>query len=237
MSNGTFLVRITQIYQYHPDNVQLGAVFVNQNAGAHRIVLLTTQNQLNMKPQVGQQWEILKENNYSVRQQPVSVGGYVDVWRFMQPKLKCVMPDNGIGFVNFLSSEKEFVGIGRVKAQLLWAEFRSDIFTMLECEKDEPYKHDKSISNFQAIKDVLRSDGTVNALYQGFRKYANLKYASQLVEWEVEEPIQRQLFRLSGKDAIGFLKTNPYRLFSLGMRFSKVDEIHKSTSKLNQVMK
>lgn len=225
MSNGTFLVRITQIYQYHPDNVQLGAVFVNQNAGAHRIVLLTTQNQLNMKPQVGQQWEILKENNYSVRQQPVSVGGYVDVWRFMQPKLKCVMPDNGIGFVNFLSSEKEFVGIGRVKAQLLWAEFRSDIFTMLECEKDEPYKHDKSISNFQAIKDVLRSDGTVNALYQGFRKYTNLKYASQLVEWEVEEPIQRQLFRLSGKDAIGFLKTNPYRLFSLGMRFSKVDEI------------
>ncbi|POC76427.1 hypothetical protein CRN61_26460, partial [Vibrio vulnificus] len=121
MSNGTFLVRITQIYQYHPDNVQLGAVFVNQNAGAHRIVLLTTQNQRNMKPQVGQQWEILKENNYSVRQQPVSLGGYVDVWRFMQPKLKCVMPDNGIGFVNFLSSEKEFVGIGRVKAQLLWA--------------------------------------------------------------------------------------------------------------------
>lgn len=225
MSNSAFLVRITSIYQYHPDNVQLGAVFVNQKVGAHRIVLLTTQNQINMKPQVGQQWVILKENNYSVRQQPVSVGGYVDVWRFMQPKLKCVMPDNGIGFVNFLSSEKEFVGIGRVKAQLLWAEFRSDIFTMLECKKDEPYKHDKSISNFQAIKNVLRRDETVHVLYQGFRKYTNLKYASQLVEWEVEEPAQRQLFRFADKDAISFLKANPYRLFSLGMRFNKVDDI------------
>ncbi len=68
MSNSAFLVRITQIYQYHPDNVQLGAVFVNQKVGAHRIVLLTTQSQLNMQPRVGQQWEVLKEHNYSVRQ-------------------------------------------------------------------------------------------------------------------------------------------------------------------------
>lgn len=225
MSNSTFLVRITRIYQYHPDNVQLGAVFVNQKVGAHRIVLLTTQSQLNMQPRVGQQWEVLKEHNYSVRQQPVSVGGYVDVWRFMQPKLKCVMPDNGVGFVNFLSIEKEFVGIGRVKAQLLWEQFRSGIFDMLECEKNAPYEHDKSISNFQAIKDVLRRDDTVNALYEGFKKYANLKYASQLVEWEIEEPAQRQLFRFADKDAISFLKTNPYRLFSLGMRFNKVDDI------------
>ncbi|MGQ5486538.1 hypothetical protein FA893_01295 [Photobacterium damselae subsp. piscicida] len=41
----------------------------------------------------------------------------------------------------------------------------------------------------------------------------------------MEEPIQRQLFRFADKDAIEFLKTNPYRLFSLGMRFKKVDEI------------
>ncbi len=135
------------------------------------------------------------------------------------------MPDNGAGFVKFLSTEKEFVGIGIVKAQLLWEQFRSGIFGMLECEKNTPYKQDKSISNFQAIKDVLRRDDTVNALYEGFKKYANLKYVSQLVEWEVEEPAQRQLFRFADKDAISFLKANPYRLFSLGMRFNKVDDI------------
>ena len=40
--------------------------------------------------------------------------------RFMEPKLKCVMPDNGIGFVTFLSIEKAFEGIGKVSAQFLW---------------------------------------------------------------------------------------------------------------------
>ncbi|MPW31636.1 AAA family ATPase [Agarivorans sp. B2Z047] len=223
MSNSNFLVRITRIYQYHSDNVQLGAVFVNHKAGAHRIILLTTQSQLNIQPRVGQQWMVLKEQNFSVRQQPVSIGGYVDVWRFMQPKLKCVMPDSGAGFVNFLSAEKEFIGIGKVKAQLLWDQFRSGIFSMLETDRNMPYEHDRSITNFEAIKAVLRRDDTVNALYEGFKQYINLKYASQLVEWEIEEPVQRQLFRFADTDALGFLKKNPYRLFSLGMRFSKVD--------------
>lgn len=225
MSNTAFLVRITRIYQYHPDNVQIGAVFLNPSAGAHRVLILTTQDKLNIEPRVGQQWKVLKEQNYSIRQQLVSTGSYVDVWRFMEPKLKCVMPDNGLGFVTFLSAEKEFIGIGKVKAQLLWDRFRSDIFAMLESDKNALYERDKSISNFEAIKEVLRRDDTVNALYDGYKEYANLKYSAQLVEWEIEAPIQLQLFRIADQDAINFLKKNPYRLFSLGMRFQKVDLI------------
>jgi exodeoxyribonuclease V alpha subunit len=225
MSDSAFLIRITRIYQYHPDNVQLGAVFLNPKAGAHRVVILTTQDKLNIEPKVGQQWKVLKEQNYSIRQQPISTGGYVDVWRFMEPTLKCVMPDNGAGFVTFLSIEKVFVGIDKVKAQLLWDEFRNSIFTMLDSDKNTLYEHDNTITNFEAIKDVLRRDDTVNALYEGFKEYANLKHSSQLVEWEIEAPIQRQLFRFANQDAINFLKQNPYRLFSLGMRFQKVDAI------------
>jgi len=139
MKSSAYLVRITRIYQYHPDNVRLGAVFVNHKAGAHRIEILTTQEKLNIDPKVGQQWKILKEQNFSIRQQQVSTGGYVDVWRFMEPTLKCVMPDNSLGFVTFLSTEKTFEGIGKVSAQFLWNEFRSDIFNILECDKYHLY--------------------------------------------------------------------------------------------------
>lgn len=225
MSNSAYLIRLTRIYQYSPDNVRLGAVFVNAGAGAHRIEVLTTQNKLNIDPKVGQQWKILKEQNFSIRQQQVSTGGFVDVWRFMEPKLKCVMPDNGAGFVTFLSTEKSFEGIGTVSAQFLWRKFRSDIFNILECDRYDPYKHDKSITNFQAVREVLLSDKAVHGLWDGYKEYSNLKYASQLVKWEIESPIQRQLFRIADRDAINFLTQNPYRLFSLGMRFLKVDEI------------
>lgn len=225
MSNTHFLVRITQIYQYQPDNVKLGAVFLNHDAGTHRVVILTSQSKLNIEPRIGQQWRIEKEKNYSIRQQHTHAEKYEDVWRFMEPTLKCVMPDHGSGFVNFLSTEKAFAGIGRVKSQLLWDRFRSDLFSMLKSRKEAAYKHDKSISNFDAIKDVLKRDATVHALYEGFKEYAYLHYSDQLVEWEVEAPIQKQLFRIADQDALEFVKSNPYRLFSLGMSFEKVDVI------------
>ena len=225
MKSSAYLVRITRIYQYRPDNVRLGAVFVNHNLGAHRIEILTTQEKLNIDPKVGQQWKILKEQNFSIRQQQVSTGGYVDVWRFMEPTLKCVMPDNGVGFVTFLSTEKAFEGIGKVSAQLLWIEFRSDIFNILECDKYAPYEKDQSKTNFQAVREVLLNDKAVHGLWNGYKEYSNLKHSAQLVEWEIEAPIQRQLFRFADQDAINFLTQNPYRLFSLGMRFNKVDAI------------
>jgi exodeoxyribonuclease V alpha subunit len=225
----SFLVRITQLYTYKADDVQLGAVFINQNySGAHRVKIITTQNRLNMKPTVGQQWKIIKEDNYSVRQQITKYGGYIDVYTFMEPKLECVMPDSGAGFVNFLSKEKSFSGIGKIIAQLLWDEFRSDIFSMLEEGKSEPYRKNTSISNFDAIKSVVLKELPTNNLFQGYQKYNNLKHASRLVEYGIDEPIQRQLFRLASHDAIKFLEANPYRLFSLGMRFPKVDAIAKN---------
>lgn len=225
MKSSAYLVRITNIYQYRPDNVRLGAVFVNQKAGAHRIEILTTQNKLNINPKVGQQWKILKEQNFSIRQQQVSTDGYVDVWRFMEPTLKCVMPDNGASFVAFLSSEKAFEGIGKVSAQLLWLEFRSDIFDILECDKYAPYEKDQSKTNFQVVREVLLSDKAVHGLWEGYKEYSNLKHSAQFVKWEIEAPIQRQLFRFADQDAINFITQNPYRLFSLGMRFHKVDAI------------
>lgn len=225
MKSTAYLVRITRIYQYHPDNVRLGAVFVNHKAGAHRVEILTTQDKLNIDPKIGQQWKIIKEQNFSIRQQQVSMGGYVDVWRFMEPTLKCVMPDNGLGFVTFLSTEKAFEGIGKVSAQFLWNEFRSDIFNILECDKYAPYEKDQSKTNFQAVREVLLNDKAVHGLWNGYKEYSNLKHSAQLVKWEIEAPIQRQLFRFADQDAINFLTQNPYRLFSLGMRFPKVDAI------------
>jgi exodeoxyribonuclease V alpha subunit len=223
--NDVFLVRITQIYQYQPDSVRLGAVFLNARAGAHRIEILTTQEKLNIDPKVGQQWAIPKENNHSVRQQQISADRYVNVWRFMHPALKCVMPDSGSGFVAFLSSERSFKGIGTVKAQLLWNEFRGEIFKILEKDRHAPFKGNKSTTNFEVVKAVLVRDDAVNGLWDGYKEYSNLKHSAQLVEWEIEAPIQRQLFRVADHDAINFLKKNPYRLYSLGMRFQKVDDV------------
>lgn len=225
MRGREFLVRITQIYQYHPDNVQLGAQLLNLDAGAHRVVIITSQDKLNMEPRPGQQWKILKEDNYSIRQQHFGGDKYVNVYRFMNPILKCVMPDNGPGFVIFLSREKSFIGIGKVSAQTLWDTFRSDIFKIIECPKDAPYEHDNTVTNFDAVREVLISEKAVHGLWDGYKDYANLKHAEQLVKYGIEEPIQRQLFRIRDQEAINFLKQNPYRLFSLGMQFQKADTI------------
>ena len=229
VSNEAFLVRLTQIYQYSPDAVRLGAQFVYaQRAGAHRITILTTQDKLTFEPRIGQQWEIANELNHVIRQQsiPGHPNKYLHHWQFMEPKLKCVMPDSGRGFVEFVSKDKKlFPGIGPVHAQTLWDAFSNHLFATLEQDPDAPYEHDKSISNFEALRAVLLSDERVRTLYKGMSAFNNLKYASQFVEWEIEEPIQRQLFRFADKDATTFLKENPYRLFSLGMRFHKVDAI------------
>lgn len=223
--NDSFMVRITRIYQYLPDSVRLGAVFLNPKSGAHRIEVITNQSRLNIDPKVGQQWSIVKENNFSVRQEQTVSGMFVEVWRFIDPRLKCVMPDNGRGFVTFLSSERSFQGIGTVKAQLLWDEFRSEIFKILDQDRYAPFIGDHSISNFDAVKKVLQSNAAVNGLWDGYKEYSNIKYSEQLVEWEVEAPVQKQLFRIAGNDAISFLSQNPYRLYSLGMSFNKVDYI------------
>ncbi len=225
MRGREFLVRITQIYQYHPDNVQLGAQLLNFDARAHRVVIITTQDKLNMEPRPGQQWKILKEDNYSVRQELFGGDKYVNVYRFTHPILKCVMPDNSSSFVTFLNREKSFKGIGKVSSQVLWDTFRSDIFKIIECPKDAPYKHDNTVTNFDVVREVLISEKAVHGLWDGYKDYANLKLAEQLVKYGIEEPIQRQLFRICDQEAIKFLKQNPYRLFSLGMQFQKVDTI------------
>lgn len=227
INNDAFLVRITRVYKYSPDNVQLGAKFINgHRAGAHRIIILTTQNKLNIEPRIGQQWEIKKELNYAVRQQAVDNDIYINVWRFMEPKLKCVMPNSGSGFVNFISKDKKlFPGIGQVNAQLVWDAFGDQVFKMLEQDKDAPCEKDKSKTNFEALKDIMLRNERVETLYAGFKSLSNLKYASQFVEWDIEEPVQQQLFRFADNNAVHFLKENPYRLFSLGMRFNKVDTI------------
>lgn len=230
MRNKPFRIRITQIYEYKPNNVQLGGQLIDQSVGAHLVTIYTSQDKLNIEPKIGQHWEISNDANYAIRQQPAfkSSNRYVDHWRFMHPKLQCVMPDNGSGFVSFLKQEKAFKGIGAVKAKLLWEAFGESIFSLLDNGKEAPYLGDAKITNFKAIKEVLINDETVNCLFEGYKLYSNLKYANQFVEWGIEAPVQRQLFRITDNkatDAIEFLTKNPYRLFSLGMRFNKVDKI------------
>ena len=227
MISGSLLVRITRVYKYKPDDVVLGAVFIHPSTmstkpGVHRIVILTNQASLNITPKPGQQWEIKKENNYAVRQEQAPFGGFIEVYRFMAPTLKCVLPDNGDGFVRFLTKEKVFKGIGEQTAQMLWYRFQAKLFNLLEAGPDAVINGQ---THFELIKEVVLKESAVKGLFEGYKEYKNLKYASELVSFDIEAPVQQQLFRMAEEDAMGYLKSNPYRLYSLGMTFSKVDVI------------
>lgn len=227
MSKDSFLVRITQVYRYKPDDVLFGAVFVNPSSmstkdGTHRVMLLTRQSSLNIPPEVGQIWEVDRRDDFAIRREKTSFGGYVDVYRYISPTLKCVMPYSGKAFVDFLVKESAFKNIGRVSAQMLWSRFQLKLFDILE--EGQHFVNDGQ-TNFEIIKEVLLRDSAVSGLFEGYKKYKNLKYASKFVGYEIEVATQQQLFRMAGHDAINYLEANPYRLYSLGMSFEKSDAI------------
>lgn len=207
--------RVTSVWQNNKKAVVFCGVPLHSESirvsDAKRLVVVKAKPQiLNITPTIGQQWRVSgishmkssERGHFVINEQYFSFPGRCEV----------TLPHDGENFIKFLSKEKDFKGIGEVKARELWSFFGSNIFDVL-ANKDR----DK-------LKSCL-SDTLIDSLINGYEKYANLKYATWLNDRDIPSDIQAKLFKYHKADSIQALIDNPYRLVTFGMSFTKADGI------------
>lgn len=141
---------------------------------------------------------------------------------FINPKrVKLVLPTASNEFVNFISKERDFVGIGTSKAKELWRLHGKKIFELLEKQQLNPLL--KTLTEKSAV-----------ALIKGFEKYQTLKYADWFCSHGVPPAIQQKLFKYHKESVIKELKDNPYLLVTFGMTFKDADEVAQTYFKVDR---
>lgn len=128
---------------------------------------------------------------------------------------ECTLPEYGEELIQFIANEKDFKGIGLVKARLLW-----------DCLGDK--FHDILSRDTPAARKQLRtilSEESTDSLYLGYEKYKNLSSCNWLTKHKIPSVIQQRLLKLHSSKAIDKLQENPYLLIGLGMTFEEVDTL------------
>lgn len=165
---------------------------------------------LPMEPVVGQHWRI----KGAFHTKTVAHGDFYLSEHHLTELEKCevTLPHDGENFIRFIANEKDFKGIGDVKARELWQTFKSKIFSLL---------HQKDI---ESLTKVL-SEQSANCLIQGFQKYTNLKYSTWFADRKIPPRIQQKLFKYHKENSVQSITENPYRLITFGMTFVEADKI------------
>ena len=130
-------------------------------------------------------------------------------------QLTCTLPEDGEQLIQFISKEADFKGIGEQKARSLWEGLGKDFHATLS--NDIPESRNKLLE--------LLSPDPVNALFVGYRKYANLSACNWMSKHAIPSPIQQRLLKFHGKLSIQMIQENPYILMGFGMSFQSVEKL------------
>lgn len=211
--------RVTSVKVNQNDYTMFMGSMIDEQA---RVVSSTTLATIKSKkellpttPSVGQVWHVKSDSYYKDHE----ANGYMyKLLTFENPKFAvCTLPENGEQFVRFIADNSEFKGIGIAKARALWDHFGPELYTILgRRDLDGRDRHDLS---------KIISDQSVNALYDGFKKYENLKYANRLSNLGIPASVQQSLFKYHGAQSVHEISQNPYKLLAFGMSFKAIDEL------------
>ncbi len=183
------------------------------NSGKYTVSVKAHPETLPVPPEVGQHWEVkglrsfskYENNGYEMKQHV-----------FDSPaETKCVLPQNGEQLINFIANEKDFKGIGESKARKLWYELGKDFHKI--ATNDTPESRNR-------LRSVL-SDCSIDALYEGYAKYANLRACNWMSEHNIPASIQQRLLKHHNEKSIDAIKENPYVLIGFGMSFEDADKL------------
>lgn len=180
------------------------------------ISIMSKKTNLPVEPAIGQHWMV--KDKYKVTD--FDNNGYIyKQLTYEEPIFAvCTLPESGEQFIRFIANEKAFKGIGTVKARELWEYYDKEIYTMLS----RNYAEDKiSLSK-------MLSDTSIDALYEGFKKYSNLKYANWMSKKQIPSNVQQSLLKFHGDQSIKEIQRDPFKLMSFGMSFKSVSELAKS---------
>ncbi|WP_409438766.1 AAA family ATPase [Psychromonas sp. GE-S-Ul-11] len=205
--------RVTSVYQYDKkwvcfSGVPLQAGSFKAKTAKCIVVVKTKPDILPMEPVTGQHWRITGV----MESRNATHGDFIITeLHFIEPeKLEVTLPHDGESFIRFIAKEAAFKGIGEVKARELWSTFGSGIFPVLGAR------------NTSKLSGIL-TDKAINSLFDGYEKYANLRYATWFADRKISPQIQHRLFKFHQGSSIDAIKANPYLLITFGMSFEQVD--------------
>ncbi len=166
-----------------------------------------------LEPTVGQLWEV--EGHRVIKD--VEVGTFVmKQHSYKKPKsLLCILPEDGEQVIKFISTNKDFKGIGESKARALWNLAGNDLYGLLR---------NNTVELRTRFKDVL-TDESITSLVEGFSKYKNLGNHKWMSDHKIPTGIQQRLLRHHNDSCVKAIKDNPYRLVAFGLTFKQADKI------------
>jgi exodeoxyribonuclease V alpha subunit len=188
------------------------------NSGKYVVSVKAKTNTLPCLPSIGQQWRVKGVREVT----EIDLNGFMMEQHTYEDaeQLVCALPNTGESFIQFISDNKDFEGIGPAKARELWSEFEKDDVDIHEVLKHRCREHE------ERLRTIL-TKRSINALYGGYQKYKNLSQSNYLSKIKIPLNMQHRIMRFHDQDTVRAIKENPYTMLSFGMQFSDVDEIAK----------
>lgn len=183
------------------------------NSGKYMVSVKAHPETLPVAPATGQHWQVRGIRSFSKYE---NNGYQMKQHVFDSPvETKCTLPQSGEQVINFIANEKDFKGIGESKARSLWNELGKDFHKI--ASKDTPESRIR-------LKKIL-SDTAIDALFNGYAKYANLSASNWMSNYNIPASIQQRLLKYHNEKSIDAIKGNPYLLIGFGMSFKDADKL------------
>ncbi|MEH0687902.1 AAA family ATPase [Vibrio cholerae] len=218
-----YYVRVTTVYGLRNGMYRFNGMFVRIEDYVNRVPAKSyasvevSEKKLNAEPRAGQVWELLG----NVDEKAVNHRGYeLTQYSFTQPDAVMVLPETVEEFIQFVSREPDFEGIGEIKARRVFEAFGVKLFELLETGET------KEISD-------LFTPQLASKLAEGYRKYENLKDALYFAKMGIPPLVQQKLFKYHKSEAVQQIKQNPYLLQHFGVSFKDTDTLATEAFKID----
>lgn len=206
-------VRITSVGFASRYKAAMMAVFTDQEGtrtDARKIINITANKSLlSVDVEVGQIWKVRGHSSTS----QVHKNKYkLDEIRISASEMEIILPSNGEAFVQFVGAQKNFRGIGEVKARQLWNRWGEELIPKIKsgCKED--------------FRSILSED-SITALFEGFAKYTALEHLGFFTKHGIPQNVLQRIFKKHRSDIKQRIEQDPYRLLSFGLRWQTVDAI------------
>jgi len=193
--------------------VPLAANDYRINNGKFVVSVKANKDYLPVEPAIGQHWSIQGDRKIT----DIDSNGFqLKQHTYESPEIsQCTLPETGDQLIKFIAANKDFKGIGESKARELWSVLGDKIYTIATHRTSE---HERLLSS-------ILTTTSIDAIYDGFKKYTNLGACNWMAKHKIPSPIQQRIIRHHGSKTIDAIRGNPYTLIAFGMSFGSVDEI------------
>jgi exodeoxyribonuclease V alpha subunit len=183
------------------------------NSGKYIVSAKLNPERLPILPAMGQHWSItglrkfeeVESNGFKLKQHVYDNPSHA----------YCSLPETGEQLISFIANEKDFKGIGESKARALWNELGTDFHRIV---------HKDTLESRERLRTLL-SDNSIDALYDGYAKYANLKACNWMSNHSIPASVQQRLLKHHNEKSIDAIKANPYVLVGFGLSFEDADNL------------